>query len=224
MFGTKTEFKDRPDAGRQLSEALEHIKEESPVVLALPRGGVPVAFEVAKAFSAPLDLLMVRKLGAPGHPEFGIGAVVDGKDPKLILNDEAMRIVNPPRDYVEAEMERQLAEIERRREAYFAGRQPTPLVGRTVIVVDDGIATGGTVRVALQAVRQAKAKRLVLAVPVAPRDTLDSMKPDADEVVCLSAPLNFRAVGLHYANFDQTSDAEVVQLLDAAREWSPAPQ
>ncbi|MCT7377005.1 phosphoribosyltransferase [Chelativorans salis] len=224
MFGTQTEFNDRYEAGQRLAEVLEHLKEEHPVVLALPRGGVPVAFEVAKALQAEIDLLMVRKLGAPGHPEYGIGALVDGADPQLVLNEEAMQVVNPSPDYVEAEKKRQLAEIERRRETYFAGRQPTPLVGRTVIVVDDGIATGGTVRVALKALRRAKVKRTVLAVPVAPRDTLDSLKADADEVVCLAAPLNFRAVGLHYRNFDQTSDAEVVQLLNAAREWLPDPQ
>lgn len=216
MFEAQSEFRDRTEAGRQLARALEHVKEERPVVLALPRGGVPVAFEVARALEAPLDLVMVRKLGAPGHSEYGIGAVVDGAEPQLVLNDEAMRIVNPPPGYVDEEMQRQLAEIERRREHYFSGRKPVPLAGRTVIVVDDGIATGGTVRVALKALRRAGPKRVVLAVPVAPRDALESLKQDADEVVCLAAPLNFRAVGLHYRNFDQTSDAEVVRLLDAA--------
>ncbi|WP_159588999.1 phosphoribosyltransferase [Chelativorans xinjiangense] len=224
MFATQTEFNDRHEAGQRLAEALEHLKEENPLVLALPRGGVPVAFEVAKALQAQIDLLMVRKLGAPGHPEYGIGALVDGADPQLVLNEEAMQVVKPSPEYVEAEKQRQLAEIERRRETYFAGRQPIPLAGRTVIVVDDGIATGGTVRVALKALRRAKVKRAVLAVPVAPRDTLDSLKADADEVVCLAAPLNFRAVGLHYRNFSQTSDAEVVRLLNAAREWLPEPQ
>lgn len=217
MFRTESEFRDRSEAGRRLAQALEHVKEERPVVLALPRGGVPVAFEVAKALEAPLDLVMVRKLGAPGHAEYGIGAVVDGAAPQLVLNDEAMRMVNPPPGYVDEEMQRQLAEIERRRGQYFAGRKPVPLSGRTVIVVDDGIATGGTVRVALKALRRAGPERVVLAVPVAPREALDSLKPDADEVVCLAAPANFRAVGLHYQDFDQTSDAEVVRLLDAAR-------
>ncbi len=219
MFDTHETFKDRRDAGRRLAETLTHLKGERPVVLALPRGGVPVAFEVAKALSAPLDLLMVRKLGAPGYPEYGVGAVVDGADPQVVLNEEAMQVVDPPRGYVEAEMERQLAEIERRRRTYLAGRQPVPLAGRTAIVVDDGIATGGTVRVALKALRRSAAARLVLAVPVAPRDSLALLQADADEVVCLDAPSNFRAVGFHYENFDQTSDAEVVQLLDAARAW-----
>ncbi|WP_274423349.1 phosphoribosyltransferase [Chelativorans sp. YIM 93263] len=219
MFGTRTEFKNRTDAGERLARELEHFSDVNPVVLALPRGGVPVAFEVAKALKAPLDVLMVRKLGAPNHPEYGIGAVVDGSDPQVVLNEEAMQIVRPPREYVEAEKERQLAEIERRRAEYLAGRRPIPLAGRTAIVVDDGIATGGTIRVALNALRRAKAASIALAVPVAPREVLDILHEDADEVICLSAPVDFRAVGLHYEDFGQTSDAEVVRLLGAASEW-----
>lgn len=219
MHRSQTEFVDRHDAGQRLAGELLHLKEERPVVLALPRGGVPVAFEVAKALAAPLDLLMVRKLGAPGHPEYGIGAVVDGSEPQLVLNDEAMEIVRPSAEYIEAEMQRQLKEIERRRAQYFSDRAPIPLSGRTAIVVDDGIATGGTVRVALKAIRKANAARIVLAVPVAPRDTLESLHDEADEVVCLSVPDHFRAVGFHYDNFEQTSDAEVVACLNAAREW-----
>ncbi len=219
MFDTQTEFLNRYDAGRQLADALGHLKEENPLVLALPRGGVPVAFEVAKALRAPLDLLMVRKLGAPGHPELGIGAVVDGPEPQLVINEEAMEIVQASRAYVNAEMERQLAEIERRRAFYFAGREPVPLAGRTAIVVDDGIATGGTVRVALKALHGTEAARIVLAIPVAPRDALDSLHDEVDELVCLKVPWDFRAVGLHYASFDQTNDSEVIDCLNAAREW-----
>ncbi|WEX09528.1 phosphoribosyltransferase [Chelativorans sp. AA-79] len=221
MLGRKAEFKDRREAGRRLAAELGHLKEERPVVLALPRGGVPVALEVARALSAPLDLLMVRKLGAPGHSELGIGAVVDGKDPQLVLNDEAMEIIRPSSDYVGAEMERQLTEIERRRAAYFAKHSPTPVAGRVVVLVDDGIATGGTVRVALKALRRSSATRVVLAIPVAPRDALDSLHDDADEVICLAAPAEFHAVGLHYENFDQTSDEEVIRCLQEAREWQP---
>lgn len=224
MFDTQSEFKDRKDAGERLAREMMHLKKRDPVVLALPRGGVPVAFEIAKAFEAPLDLLMVRKLGAPNHPEYGIGAVVDGSEPQIVLNDEAMRMVNPPPGYVDAEKERQLVEIERRRSEYLAGHEPIPLRGRTAIVVDDGIATGGTVRVALKALRRTSPSRIILAVPVAPRETLESLQPDADEVICLSAPFGFRAVGLHYGDFSQTSDAEVVRLLNAAREWLPAPK
>jgi len=219
MLGRKVEFRDRQEAGQRLAAELGHLKEEKPVILALPRGGVPVAFEIAKALSAPLDLLMVRKLGAPGHSELGIGAVVDGSDPQLVLNDEAMEIIRPSSDYVQTEMERQLAEIERRRASYFADHSPTSVTGRTVILVDDGIATGGTVRVALKALRRSSAARIVLAVPVAPRDTLDSLHDDADEVVCLSTPTDFHAVGLHYENFDQTTDSDVIRYLRNARDW-----
>ncbi|WP_011582842.1 MULTISPECIES: phosphoribosyltransferase [Chelativorans] len=221
MLGRKVEFRDRQEAGQRLAAELGHLKEEKPVILALPRGGVPVAFEIAKALSAPLDLLMVRKLGAPGHSELGIGAVVDGSDPQLVLNDEAMEIIRPSSDYVQTEMERQLAEIERRRASYFADHSPTSVTGRTVILVDDGIATGGTVRVALKALRRSSAARIVLAVPVAPRDTLDSLHDDADEVVCLSTPTDFHAVGLHYENFDQTTDSDVIRYLRNARDWQP---
>jgi len=220
MLGRKAEFRDRQEAGQRLAAELTHLKEDRPVVLALPRGGVPVAFEIAKALSSPLDLLMVRKLGAPGHAELGIGAVVDGSDPQIVLNDEAMEIIRPSSDYIQAEMERQLAEIERRRASYFADHDPTPVAGRMVILVDDGIATGGTVRVALKALRRSSAARVVLAIPVAPRDTLDSLHDDADEVVCLATPPDFHAVGLHYENFDQTTDAEVIRCLREARGWA----
>lgn len=212
----KALFKDRTDAGRKLAEALGGSVMSDPLILALPRGGVPVAFEVAKALHAPLDLVLVRKIGAPGHAEYGIGAVVDGTDPQLVLNEEAMEIVRPPRDYIETEKKRQLAEIERRRKLYFGGKPPLSVKGRTVVLVDDGIATGGTVRVALKALRKDQAARIVLAVPVAPRDTLDLVGKDADEVICLATPDPFVAVGLHYEDFDQTTDDEVVDLLRAA--------
>jgi putative phosphoribosyl transferase len=214
-------FLDRRDAGRRLARALAKFSGSAPVVLALPRGGVPVAFEVAKALRAPLDLLIVRKIGAPGHEEFGLGAVVDGSDSQVVLNEEAMRIVDPPAGYVEAETQRQLQEIERRRRVYVGGRRPVPTKGRTVIVVDDGVATGGTIRTALKALRRTGAARVVLAVPVAPPDTLETLRREADEVVCLSAPESFFAVGLHYIDFNQTSDKEVIQLLDEARSLAP---
>ncbi|MEJ0094105.1 MAG: phosphoribosyltransferase [Methylocella sp.] len=208
-------FSDRREAGRRLARALAKFARSSPVILALPRGGVPVAFEVAKALHATLDLLIVRKIGAPGHEELGLGAVVDGSDPQIVMNEEAMRIVHPPPGYVEAEAQRQFQEIERRRRLYLGQRRAAPIKGRFVIVVDDGIATGGTIRAALKALRRAGAKRIVLAVPVAPRDTLDALRLEADEIVCLSTPEPFSAVGLHYADFKQTSDEEVIQLLKA---------
>src|SRR5215213_6068202 len=165
-------FRDRADAGRQLVPPLRAYAAENPVVLALPRGGVPVAFEVAQALRAPLDLIFVRKIGAPGHGEFGLGAVVDGAHPQVVLNEEALGHINVPLGYIEEETQRQLKEIERRREHYLAGRRPVDVAGRVAIVVDDGIATGSTVRAALKGLSSARPARLILAVPVAPQDTL----------------------------------------------------
>ncbi|WP_373413806.1 phosphoribosyltransferase [Ensifer aridi] len=212
-------FVDRQDAGRQLADVLTKYNHPDPLILALPRGGVPVAFEIARALRAPLELLLVRKIGAPRYPEFGIGAVVDGSDPQFVYNEEAMRAVDPPAGYVEAESQRQLAEIERRREIYRGGRPPTPTEGRTVIIVDDGIATGGTVKAALKALRKTGAGRIILAVPVAPSGVLRELEAEADQVICLQIPDPFLAVGLHYIDFDQTSDEEVIRLLGEAEAW-----
>src|SRR5258706_9467886 len=169
------EFRDRLDAGRKLAHALLHLKDETPVVLALPRGGVPVAFEVANALAAPLDVVLVRKIGAPGQPELGLGAVVDGAAARLVLNEELVQLVRPGQLYLEAEEKRQLAEIERRRALYRPGRSPLSVAGHTVIVVDDGIATGGTMKAVLLALRSSGVRRLVLAVPVAPADSLNEL-------------------------------------------------
>jgi predicted phosphoribosyltransferase/dienelactone hydrolase len=206
---------DRRAAGRDLANLLRSYAAEHPLVLALPRGGVPVAFEVAAALGADLDLLLVRKLGAPHHPEIGIGAIIDGADPEVVLNREVLSLVSVPAEYIEQEAQRQLVELERRREAYLDGRPPLAVDGRTVIIVDDGIATGSTVRAALRAVRKRKPAKLILAVPVAPAETIASLRDECDDVICLATPYPFHAVGQHYLDFTQTTDAEVRQLLKA---------
>ena len=211
-------FKNRKDAGRRLAARLSKYKDEHPVVLALPRGGVPVAYEVAMVLNAPLDVIVVRKLGAPGEPELGIGAVVDGDHPQSVLNEEVLRLLNVSDDYVNREVARELQEIRRRQESYRGGRSPERIEGRTAIVIDDGIATGGSVRAALRGVRRSNPLRLILAVPVAPPETVESLQPEVDELVCLSMPVFFHAVGQFYEDFQQTTDEEVVRLLKAARE------
>ncbi|MDH2399269.1 phosphoribosyltransferase [Bradyrhizobium sp. SSUT18] len=210
-------FADRREAGRRLAPLLMKYKDQHPVVLALPRGGVPVAFEVAQALIAPLDVALVRKIGAPGHDELGLGAVVDGAHPQIVLNDEIVRAVQPGNAYLEAETSRQLAEIERRRHLYRDGEPPIDVAGRTAIVIDDGIATGGTVKAVLKALARAKPSRLVLAVPVAPKDSLADLNSEADEIICLATPDPFYAVGLNYRDFRQTSDQEVVELLHRSK-------
>jgi putative phosphoribosyl transferase len=210
-------FKNRQDAGRRLAARLMKYKDEHPVVLGLPRGGVPVAYEVATALNAPLDIVVVRKLGAPGEPELGIGAVVDGDHPQSVLNEEVVRLLGVSEDYVNREVARELFEIRRREESYRSGRSPEGIEGRTAIVIDDGIATGGSVRAALRGVRRSNPIRLILAVPVAPPETVESLQPEVDDLVCLSMPVFFHAVGQFYEDFRQTTDEEVVQLLEAAR-------
>ena len=217
MSGHEPEFQDRREAGHRLAGALAHLAPAKPLVLALPRGGVPVAFEVAKALDAEMDLLFVRKIGAQGYAELGLGAVVDGADPQLVLNEDVVRQLGPSPNYIRAEMRRQLAEIERRRQAYTAGAPPIEVLRRTVIIVDDGIATGGTVKAALKGVRKNRPARLVLAVPVAPPESIAELSTECDEIVCLVQPEPFYAVGAHYAVFDQTSDDEVIRLVRESR-------
>jgi len=210
-------FKDRRDAGRQLAARLLRYKDMAPIVLALPRGGVPVGFEVATALEAPLDVLIVRKLGAPHEPELGIGAVADGPHPQCVLNENVVRDLNVSQEYIKREVAAQLEEIRRRQSAYRSGRSPARIADRTAIVVDDGIATGGSTRVALRSARLQNPTRLVLAVPVAPPETIASLATEADDIVCVSQPLFFNAVGEFYADFRQTTDEEVRELLERAR-------
>jgi putative phosphoribosyl transferase len=213
-------FKDRHDAGRRLAVELMRYKDEQPVIVAVPRGGVPIGYEVARALGAPLDILVVRKLGAPGQPELGLGAVVDGDHPESVFNEELVRLLDVSPEYLRNEIGRQLAEIHRRQEAYRSGRPVIAVAGHTAIVVDDGLATGGSMRAALRGVRRAKPRRLVLAVPVAPPETIAAIAAEVDDVVCLAMPVPFGAVSQFYDEFEQTEDEEVVRLLESAREPS----
>jgi putative phosphoribosyl transferase len=210
-------FGNRRDAGRQLSALLSRYLDQKPVVLALPRGGVPVGYEVSKALEAPLDVLLVRKIGAPAHPELAIGAVVDGANPQVVLNEQIVQKLGIGEEYIKSEEKRQFAEIERRRLLYHGGRMALDISGRTIIVVDDGIATGATVRAALLALARSTPARLVLAVPVAAPACLEELKTAADDIVCISTPDGFRAVGDAYEDFTQTSDEEVIDILANAR-------
>ena len=211
-------FANRRSAGRQLCGRLQHLREEKPVVLALPSGGVPVGFEIAEGLDAPLDIVLVRKIGVPWQPELALGAVVNGADPQTIINRNLAAELAIDEDYITSETARQLQEIERRRKVYLGNRQSVPLAGRTVIVVDDGIATGSTARTALRAIRNAGAGKIVLAVPVAPKDALDELQTEVDEIICLSTPSPFFAVGAHYAEFGQLVDADVISLLNERQE------
>ena len=206
-------FRDRSDAGRALAEALAKYKDERPVILALPRGGVPVAAEVATALNAPLDLILVRKIGVPRQPELAMGAVVDGKTPLVVRNEDVIAMAGIEEAEFNSVRDRELTEIERRRERYLGSRQPVEIAGRTAIVIDDGIATGATTRAALRAMRARKPKKLVLAVPVAPTDTLEAMEGEADEIVSLEQHIFFGAIGIYYSDFQQISDEEVIAIL-----------
>jgi putative phosphoribosyl transferase len=213
-------FSDRREAGRALGARLATMRLMPPLrVLALPRGGVPVAVEVARALHAPLDLLLVRKIGTPWQPELALAAVVEGDPPQIVVDDEVRRSVGEGADaYIERQAKVELAEIARRRQAWLHGRPPADVAGRTVVVVDDGVATGTTMRAALQALRLRGPAKLVLAVPVAPRETLQRLAAEVDELVCLATPSPFRAVGEHYLSFPQLDDDEVLAALDDAAE------
>ncbi|WP_036330746.1 phosphoribosyltransferase family protein [Microbispora sp. ATCC PTA-5024] len=208
-------FLDRHDAGVRLAEEMRgRAGTGDAVVLGLPRGGVPVAYEVAEALGAPLDVIVVRKLGVPYQPELGFGAVGEGG--VSVVNREIVRLANLGETEMSAVEERERAEVERRARRFRGDRPPVDLAGRTVIVVDDGIATGGTARAACQVARARGASRVVLAVPVGARKTVDSLGVEADEVVCLEMPDHFYAIGLWYRDFSQTTDGQVMELLRRA--------
>jgi len=209
-------FTNRDEAGRALVDALRGLALQPPlVVLALPRGGVPVAAQVARAFGVPLELLLVRKIGAPWQRELAVAAVVDGTPPDLVVDDETMAATGSTRDWIEGQYALEVRELQRRRSAYLRGRPAPELRGATVVVVDDGIATGTTMRAALVALRRRRPARLILAVPVAPLDTLARLRAEVDDIVCLATPTPFHAIGPHYLDFHQLSDDEVLRILDA---------
>ncbi len=212
-------FADRTDAGRQLAKALAGYKGQNAVVLALPRGGVPVAAQVAEALKAPLDLVLVRKIGVPMQPELAMGAVADGAAPLIVRNEDVVQLANVDEDEFKSACDAELAEIERRRKLYLGDCKRVDVTGRVTIVVDDGIATGATTRAALRATRARMPKKLVLAVPVAPTESLRDMRAEADEVVCLEDHQAFGAIGYYYSDFRQTSDREVI---DALARFAPA--
>lgn len=209
-------FKNRIDAGGRLAGKLVHLSDQDPVVLALPRGGVPVAAEIASALDAPLDLIIARKIGVPFQPELAMGAVVDGATPIIVRNDDVIRAVGISDAQFESAGQKEIAEIERRRNRYLGDSRSAEIAGKTAIVVDDGIATGATVRAALRACRLRRPRRLVLAIPVAPDDTLGELESEVDEVVCLETHRDFGSIGAYYADFRQVSDHEVVALLAGA--------
>jgi putative phosphoribosyl transferase len=206
-------FRNRTEAGRKLAAALAKYRNQQPVVLALPRGGVPVAAEVAAALDAPLDLILVRKIGVPFEPELAMGAVVDGGASIIVRNEDVIRQADIAETDFKAVCDAELGEIERRRQRYLGHRERAEISGRTAIVVDDGIATGATIRAALRATRMRNPKHLVLAVPVAPTDGLAELQDEADDVVCLESHEPFGAIGYYYADFRQVSDKEVIDIL-----------
>lgn len=206
-------FENRREAGRLLADVVERRKFPNPVVLALPRGGVPVAIEVAARLKAPLDLVLVRKIGAPLQPELAVGAIVDGGSPEIVTNDAIIQETGTSEAYLQEEARRQLAIIETRRKLWIAGARRVRIKNMTAIVVDDGIATGATVRAALHALKRQDPSRLVVATPVAAPDTVAALETEADEVICLETPRLFGAIGYFYRDFSQVSDNEVAEIL-----------
>lgn len=207
-------YRDRRHSGRELARQLGHLKGQNVVVLALPRGGVPVAFEVARAVDAPLEVFVVRKLGLPGRPEYAMGAIASGG--VRVLNDEVVRLYGIPERVVDAIVSQEQMELERREQVYRDGRSPLDVRGRTVVLTDDGLATGFTMRAAVEAVRALGAARIIVAVPVGSPDSCREFAAIADEIVCARAPEHFAAVGQWYDDFRQTTDEEVRELLRAA--------
>ena len=206
-------FKDRCEAGKKLAKALKRYADQRPIILALPRGGVPVAAEVAAALKAALDLVLVRKIGVPWQPELAMGAVVDGGTPIIVRNEDVIRDAGVDEAEFKRVCDHELAEIENRRRRYFGDRPPIDVKNRVTIVIDDGIATGATIRAALRATRMRAPKALVLAVPVASTEALAELDKEVDDVICLEAHDLLGAIGFYYSDFRQTSDEEVIAAM-----------
>ena len=208
-------IKDRKTAGKALAEALRgYRKRDDVIVLGLPRGGVPVALEIARSLDAELDMMLVRKLGTPGHTELAMGAIASNGN--RVMNDDVVRGLLISEDTIKRVEKEERKELKRRERAYRGDRAPPVLHDRCVILVDDGLATGATMRAAVGAVRQDKPSRLIVAVPVAPPDTIAILRKQVDEVICLATPVPFMAIGAWYVNFSQVSDDEVRRMLDKA--------
>ncbi|MEJ2767169.1 phosphoribosyltransferase [Mycetohabitans sp. B46] len=218
QFPPPLPFDNRRAAGVVLGRALARYRDAAPLVVGLPRGGVPVAYEVACALGGTLDVLLVRKLGAPQQPELALGSIIDGNPPQVVWNDDIISILRPSNDYLRGEQHRQWQELERRRALYRDGMGPVAASHRTVIVVDDGVATGSTMKAALLALRNLDAIRLVAAAPVAPRDVWNSIATLAHDAVCIAPLDSFGAVSLYYVDFAQTTDDEVIKLMTQARD------
>ena len=217
MFNQDRAFEDRRDAGRRLAQLLLRSRPTGDiVVLGLPRGGVPVAFEIARALEATLDVFLVRKLGTPGHTELAMGAIASGST--RVINEDVVQALGIGREQIDAVARREQLELERRDAVYRHGRSLTPLAGRTVILVDDGLATGSTMKAAVHAVRQHAPSQVIVAVPVGAPETCRALREIADEVICAQTPSSFSAVGQWYRDFSQTTDDEVIALLSASRQ------
>ncbi|HLZ69891.1 MAG TPA: phosphoribosyltransferase [Dehalococcoidia bacterium] len=218
LFGPRP-FHDRADAGRRLAQLLQAYRGPDAIVLALPRGGVEVGYEVARLLGAPLDVIVARKLGAPAQRELGIGAIAPGG--VRVLDRDTIALLGIPPAQIDAVVAEETAEMERRERAFRGGLPAPDLAGCSVILVDDGLATGVTARAAIRAIRAARPRRIVLAVPVCPPETAAALRSEVDELVCVESPADFLAVGRWYENFDQTSDEEVIELLARARRETP---
>ena len=207
-------YKDRHDAGRALAEKLKKYADENPVIIGIPRGGVVLGYEVAKALNAPLDIIVARKIGAPQNPELGIGAIAPGK--VTILNNELVSMLSVSKQQLERIIEQETSEMNRRINVYRKGLPDLDLNNKTVIVVDDGIATGISTMAAIASIKLSKPKKIILAVPVCPSDSVNKFEENVDEFICLNARADFYAVGQYYDNFEQTTDEEVIDLLQKA--------